>query len=282
MKLYSLSAGFVNHLLSGSDGKELDLPFEVTDKELDIILFPRSTFILGRSGTGKTTVLTFQWFQKEQQYYFSSKGFVEATGDISLSDPTGNVSRVVGNETKGNFLRQLFEQSSQKYALPFISSGRASTEHNSIELPDIDDVVQYRDIPDSFREIPPESYPLVITFQKLLMMLDRITGNSYFDRFNDIRELSQSKIATSRSFALCALRRTKEVNYERFSSSYWPHFNCQMTKKLDSSMVFIEIISHIKGGLFAGRLPDDKLSREDYILLSEGRVSSLNTRRRKY
>ncbi|KAI3844840.1 hypothetical protein MKX03_004561 [Papaver bracteatum] len=283
MKFYSLSAGLVNHLLSGSDGKELDLPFEVTDQELDIILFPRSTFILGRSGTGKTTVLTMKLFQKEQQHYFSSTGFVEAMGDISLSAPTGNVCRVV--ETKGTVLRQLFVTVSPKLCSAvknqisnlksFISSGRASTVHNSIELPDDDDAVQYRDIPDSLRDIPPESFPLVITFQKFLTMLDGSTGNSYFDRFSDIRELSQSKIA------LRALIRTKEVNYKRFSSAYWPHFNCQMTKKLDSSMVFIEIISHIKCGLFAGRLPDDRLSREEYILLSEGRVSSISRERRE-
>ncbi|KAI3886220.1 hypothetical protein MKW92_018604 [Papaver armeniacum] len=291
MKFYSLSAGLVNHLLSGSDGKELDLPFEVTDKELDIILYPRSTFILGRSGTGKTTVLTMRLFQKEQQHYFSSEGFVEAMGDISLSAPTGNICRVVGNEANCSVLRQLFVTVSPKLCSAvknqisnlksFISSSRVLAEHNSVELPDVDDAVQYQDIPDSLRDIPPESYPLVITFQKFLMMLDGSMGNSYFDRFSVTRELSQSKIATSRSFALRAFIRTKEVNYERFNSSYWPHFNCQMTKKLDSSMVFIEIISHIKGGLFAGRLPDDKLSREDYILLSDGRVSSLSRERRE-
>ncbi|KAI3893034.1 hypothetical protein MKW92_025987 [Papaver armeniacum] len=291
MKFYSLSAGLVNHLLSGSDGKELDLPFEVTDKELDIILFPRSTFVLGRSGTGKTTVLTMKLFQKEQQHNFSSKGFVEAMGDISLSAPFGSVYRVVGNETNGSVLRQLFVTVSPKLCSAvknqisnlksFITSGRASAEHNSVELPGVDDAFQWRDIPDSLKDIPPESYPLVITFQKFLMMLDGSMGNSYFDRFGDIRELSQSKIATSRSFVLRALIRTKEVSYERFKSFYWPHFNCQMTKKLDSSMVFIEIISHIKGGLFAGRLPDDKLSREDYILLSEGRTSSISRERRE-
>ncbi|MCL7047449.1 hypothetical protein MKW94_024532 [Papaver nudicaule] len=269
MKFYSLSAGLVNHLLSGSDGKELDLPFEVTDQELDIILFPRSAFILGRSGTG----------------------FVDAMGDFSLSASTGSMCRVVGNEINSTVLRQLFVTVSPKLCSAvknqisnlksFISSGRASTELISIELSDVDDAVPYRDIPESFKDISPESFPLVITFQKFLMMLDGSMRNSYFDRFSDIRELSQSKIATSRSFALRALRRTKEVNYERFNSSYWPHFNCQMTKKLDSSMVFIEIISHIKGGLFAGRLPDVKLSREDYTSLSEGRVSSISRERRE-
>ncbi|KAI3898566.1 hypothetical protein MKX03_030491 [Papaver bracteatum] len=289
MKFYSLSAGLVNHLLSRSDGTELDLPFEVTDQELDIILFPRSTFILGRSGTGKTTVLTMKLFQKEQQHYFSSIGFVEAMGDISSSAPTGSVCRVV--ETKGTVLRQLFVTVSPKLCSAvknqisnlksFISSGRASSEHNSIELPDVDDAVQYQDIPDSLRDIPPKSFPLVVTFQNFLTMLDGSMGNSYFDRFSDIRELSESKIATSRSLALRALIRMKEVNYERFNSAYWPHFNSQMTKKLDSSMVFTEIISHIKGGLYAGRLPDDKLNREEYILLSEGRVSSISRERRE-
>ncbi|MCL7037107.1 hypothetical protein MKW94_001453 [Papaver nudicaule] len=240
MKFYSLSAGLVYHLLSGSDGKEFDLPFEVTDKELEIILFPRSTFILGRSGTGKTTVLTMKLFQKEQQHHISSKGFVESMGDVSLSALTGNMCRVVGNETKGTGLRQLFVTVSPKLCSPFksqisklksfISSGRAA-DPNSSELPNVDDGVPYRDIPDSFRDVPAESFPLIITFQDFLMMLDGSTGNSYFDRFSDIRELSQSKIATSRSFALCALRRMKEVNFERFNSSYCPHFNCQTTKK---------------------------------------------------
>ena len=39
MKFYSLSSGVVNHLLSDRDGRELELPFEVKDQELDVILF---------------------------------------------------------------------------------------------------------------------------------------------------------------------------------------------------------------------------------------------------
>ncbi|GKF99119.1 hypothetical protein Tco_0297902, partial [Tanacetum coccineum] len=57
MKFYSLSRGVVSHLLSG---KELDLPMQVTDEQVDIILFPKSSFIIGRSGTGKTTILTMK------------------------------------------------------------------------------------------------------------------------------------------------------------------------------------------------------------------------------
>ncbi|OVA06987.1 UvrD-like Helicase [Macleaya cordata] len=291
MKFYSLSSGVVSHLLSGSDGRELDLPFEVTDQESEIILFPRSTFILGRSGTGKTTVLTMKLFQKEQQHYLSSEGLSEVKSDNSVCSPTKNLMREGLKKTKGTILRQMFVTVSPKLCSAvknqisnlksFICGGKSSAEHNSIDMHDMDDTIDFRDIPDRFTDIPPESYPLVITFQKFLMMLDGSMENSYFDRFNDIRELSQGATGNSRTFALHALIRSKEINYDRFSSFYWPHFNSQLTKKLDSSTVFIEIISHIKGGLIAGRVPDGKLGREDYLLLSEGRVSSLNNERRE-
>ncbi|MCD9640560.1 hypothetical protein HAX54_025928 [Datura stramonium] len=65
---------FVAHLLSDLHGEEVDVPFEVTNEEEEVILFSKSSFILGRSGTGKTTVLTMKLFQKEQQHHFSVQG----------------------------------------------------------------------------------------------------------------------------------------------------------------------------------------------------------------
>lgn len=64
----------------------------------------------------------------------------------------------------------------------------------------------------------------------------------------------------------------KEVNFERFDSLYWPHFNSQLIKKLDSYLVFTEIMSHIKGGIKQAEI--GKLSRNDYCTLYESRSSS--------
>lgn len=83
MKFYSLSFGVVSHLLSDRDGIELDLPFEVTEEELEIILYPRSTFILGRSGTGKTTVLTMKLYQKEKLHYLVAGSYGVEDGGSS-------------------------------------------------------------------------------------------------------------------------------------------------------------------------------------------------------
>ncbi|KAF6160731.1 hypothetical protein GIB67_035932 [Kingdonia uniflora] len=290
MKFYSLSSGVVGHLLSGRDGRELDLPFEVTDQEMEIILFPRSTFILGRSGTGKTTVLTMKLFQKEQQYKISSEGISDVQGTVNVCKPNKILDDAIG-DTKRTVLRQLFVTVSPKLCFAikshisnlksFSCGGDVSAQQSSVYMHDIDDTDGFTDIPDRFADIPSSSYPLVITFHKFLMMLDGSMENSYFDRFHEVREFSQGNAGISRSTVLQTFIRMKEVNFDRFESLYWPHFNSQHTKKLGSSAVFTEIISHIKGGLRAGEVPDGKLTREDYLLLSEGRVSSLGKERRE-
>ncbi|XP_016459294.2 uncharacterized protein LOC107782865 [Nicotiana tabacum] len=106
-------------------------------------------------------------------------------------------------------------------------------------------------IPNSFTGIPEEDYPLVLTFEKFLLMLDGTIGVSYFERFE----------------------RDGEISYDRFCNWYWPHFNSQLTKKLDPSRVFSEIICQIKGGLIIG--DNGKLSKNEYTSMSEYRASTI-------
>ena len=114
MKFYSLSSGMVSHLLSDHDGRELDLPFEVTDQEQDIILYSRSSFILGRSGTGKTTVLTMKLFQKEQHHHMAIEGFQGDKDNASTSATYGKEVGTGVGETRMAVLRQLFVTVSPK------------------------------------------------------------------------------------------------------------------------------------------------------------------------
>ncbi|CAB4263926.1 unnamed protein product [Prunus armeniaca] len=279
---YSLSSGVVNHLLSDHEGRELDLPFELADQEMEIVLYRKSSFIVGRSGTGKTTVLTMKLFQNEQRYQLAVQGCVSCQNSMVEQSTSA---------TKGT-LHQFFVTVSPKLCFAikqhvlnlksFACGGSDSTEKILIDMADFDEgEAQFKDIKDSFHDIPPNSYPLVITFHKFLMMLDGTLGNSYFERFLDATKLTHGRLQSSRSVALQTFIRTKEVKYERFSSSYWPHFNIQLTKKLDASRVFTEIISHIKGGLEAMEAGDGKLNREDYVRLSESRGSNLSKQKRE-
>ncbi|XP_047306378.1 uncharacterized protein LOC124909781 [Impatiens glandulifera] len=287
MKFYSLSSGVMSHLLSDQEGKELELPFEVTDQERELILFPQSTFILGRSGTGKTTVLTMKLYEKEQRHQIASTGFgafnINATFNAIERNEVGETSRPV-NET---VLRQLFVTVSPKLCFAikqhvsglkrFACGGSFSVDEKS---EDPDDNAWFTDISDSFIDIPHQTYPLVITFNKFLMMLDGTSGNSFFERFVGVSEL-YGKTMNSRSIALQTFIRNKEVNYDRFNSLYWPRFNSNLKKKFDPSKVFTEIISCIKGGLQAGQTYSGKLDLEEYKALSDGRTSTLTKQRRQ-
>jgi ABC-type microcin C transport system duplicated ATPase subunit YejF len=105
MKFYSLSSGVAQHLLTASDGSEIDIPFELTDEEKEIIQFPLTSFILGRSGTGKTTVLTMKLIQKEQQSLIASQGLNFSEDDLSgLNDK----SMMPLNDGKERFMKQVF------------------------------------------------------------------------------------------------------------------------------------------------------------------------------
>ncbi|GJU96609.1 UvrD-like helicase, ATP-binding domain, P-loop containing nucleoside triphosphate hydrolase [Tanacetum coccineum] len=140
---------------------------------------------------------------------------------------------------------------------------------------------EVNDIPDTFTNIPVSNYPLVITFQKFLMMLDGTLSNSFFERFLEAREGYHGNRISSRSVALQTFIRLREVTFDRFCSFYWPHFNSTQTKKLDPSRVFTEIISHIKGGLQAGECSDGKLGYDRYCLLAESRSSTLTREKRE-
>ncbi|CAM8950584.1 unnamed protein product [Rhodiola kirilowii] len=155
MKFYPLSSDVVSILLS-EDSRELDLPFEVTDEERKIILFDKSTFILGRSGTGKTTVLTMKLFQKEHQHYLVTK------------ETYGTKDRVIGEDdpieaSQRPVLRQLFVTVSPKLCFSvkqhvshlksFACGGKFLAERQSIDVDYADDTTLFKGIPDAFVDI---------------------------------------------------------------------------------------------------------------------------------
>ncbi|XP_021736173.1 uncharacterized protein LOC110717119 [Chenopodium quinoa] len=139
---------------------------------------------------------------------------------------------------------------------------------------EMDEYEKFKDIPESFQDIPLNAFPLVITFNMFLLMLDRSFGLSYFDRFTDIRKICYMETASFR-LVVQAVRR-KEVTFEKFRSSYWPHFNSQLTRKLDPLRVFTEINSCIKGRLHYGEGDNNNLSLQSYMQLSKARVSKFS------
>lgn len=149
-----------------------------------------------------------------------------------------------------------------------------------VDVFDMDDAQDLLDFPNSFDGLPFNSYPLVITFRKFLIMLDRTVGDSYFVRFHKQWKLSCGKLRDPLSTAAYNFMISKEVNVKTFASSYWSYFDCRLTNKLDAVMVFNEIISQIKGGSGVKEARDGRLSKLDYTQLSKGR-SALRRKQRE-
>lgn len=144
----------------------------------------------------------------------------------------------------------------------------------------IDDLEEFTDVPDNFSDLDHGHYPLTITYRKFLMMLDGTLQTSFFNVFYGEYKPNIER-GHSKTRALQAFIESKEVTFEKFAASYWPHFNAELTKKLDASTVYTEIISHIKGGYRANMPCHGKLERLDYVMLSDRRFSSLKSEMRE-
>ncbi|KAI3729664.1 hypothetical protein L6452_18327 [Arctium lappa] len=277
MKFYSLSSWAVNSMIFGCDGEAIGLPFELTEQEKDVVSFDKSSFILGRSGTGKTTVLTMKLFQNEQLHHLACEGFHDAVDQRNeeVNQDALHQLFVTFSPKLCHAVREQFDQWKR-----LTCGGSLSAESSSVSIDDIDKTMLFEDIPDHFIHLPHDAYPLIITFHKFLLMLDGTVGTSYFERFPCIR-----KHSTSRLVFLEQNMRSMDVTYEKFCSRYWPHFNEKMTKNLYPSMVYTEIMSVIKGGLTTGdQAPSDYggiLSRDDYVALCDGRTSILDAQKRQ-
>ncbi|XP_044967800.1 uncharacterized protein LOC123427746 [Hordeum vulgare subsp. vulgare] len=286
MKFYSLSSGVAKHLLTATDGSEIDIPFELTDEEQEIIQFPLTSFILGRSGTGKTTVLTMKLIQKEQRSLIASQGLHLGGDDLSGLDHKNIMPLKDAGES---FVKQVFITVSPKLCsaiknhisgLKRFGTGDVSDQPSILHMHDImDGLEEFTEIPDNFCDLPHEHYPLTITYRKFLMMLDGTCRTSFFDAFYGEMKTSFER-GHSRSRAVQTFIELKEVTYDKFATFYWPRFNADLTKKFAASTVFTEIISHIKGAYQASRPCTGKLGRQDYVMLSDKRFSSLNNEKR--
>ncbi|KAF8651806.1 hypothetical protein HU200_063328 [Digitaria exilis] len=288
MKFYSLSSGLAKHLLTATDGTEIEIPFELTDEEEMIIRFPLTSFILGRSGTGKTTVLTMKLYQVEQQSLIASQGIDSDEIDLSVVDHKNSLT--MDTSKRGCFVKQVLITVSPKLCsaiknhicrLKRFGSVDVSDQPNTLHMHDvIDDLEEFTDVPDNFSDLEHRHYPLTITYRKFLMMLDGTLQTSFFDMFyGEYRPCIER--GHSKTRALQAFIESKEVTFEKFAASYWPHFNAELTKKLDASTVYTEIISHIKGGYRANMPCNGKLERLEYVMLSDRRFSSLNNEMRE-
>lgn len=254
-KYLTFSRELLHTMLANLDAS---FPFQVSPQERDIIEFPYSCFVLGRSGTGKTTTMLFKMLWREREYQLNSNTDITKPRQIFVTK-----SRVLAARVE-DYFRKLFESLKVASFSPQ-ELKEASTRQNvrlDETLRDLDEDEWRADLPEKFSDLQDSHFPLFITFERLCDLLEA-----------EFEQSSAENVRYKKS------RRSARVSFEVFLHEYWPHFSQTLAKNLDPALVYSEILGVIKGSEEATTTTSGYLDRQKYESLSERQHSTFASQR---
>ena len=245
-KFYTLTQTVLEGILTS--GSTAEFPFDVAHDEVEIIRqTSAASFILGRSGTGKTTCLAFKLLSN----YIGSKA--DAERGLSDSPPIRQIfltrSEILASKLNG-YIRRLINCQLGRF-----DSDEVDTLGMEV-LKEKDEDAEARD----FWSLTDDHFPLVCTFNKLLTMVEmsiKTGGRKYWE----------PQVAdTTAPRGDQPSRAPREVDAQTFIEHYWPKFPPNIKKNIPVDLVFSEIMGIIKGSMSA--LPGrslNALTKDEYI-----------------
>eukprot|EP00121_Abeoforma_whisleri_P008658 Awhi_evm1s7949 len=123
-----------------------------------------------------------------------------------------------------------------------------------------------------------ECFPLFITYENFLEMLDNslrtsFEGNRITNNKRKGNSVGRRHDRNAKRLGLVPERDDRMVDYERFSLSFFPHFNDNLNASC--ALVYTEIMSFIKGSVMSLKTTTGYLSCEDYVKLADQRRNSV-------
>ncbi|XP_073486693.1 TPR and ankyrin repeat-containing protein 1 [Aquarana catesbeiana] len=342
MKFHSFSTDMVHNILSNMNSR-VEYPFRVGELEYAVIdLNPKpmeAIILIGRSGTGKTTCCLYRLWKKFHSYWeraelvggpwlvkqtWQRKPYNENTeGEIvededreqELSDSTDeeNASADLENLETEFTSDDEEDQKLEHYHPVFITKNHVlcqEVQRNFLELsksakatsnfkPIEPNVYKLQDIQD-------ENFPLFITSQQLLLLLDASMPDPFFPR-NEDGSLKKSIVGWSTmddTDMLDLLREDNEiepdpedeeeekdceqkekdprifVTFELFAKELWPNM-IKGKSCYNAALVWKEIKSFLKGSFEALGCRQGRLPEEEYIKLGKKRAPNFQGDRRE-
>jgi len=254
-KFVTLSQALLNSIIADLDVAHV---FNVTPQEKEIIEHPYSCYVLGRSGTGKTTTMLFKMLGIERAFKLEQDLMMNKPRQIFVTQ-----SRVLAGKVEEYFSKLLDSlsavgRSKQEMAKLAKEQKSQSGEHGLIDL---DDDINWRaDLPSKFSLLKGEHFPLFLTFDRLLTMLEAdLSESSPQFTFRKGAALSPISQALGPVTSVPSKDAGKLVTYSVFLESFWPHVSQSLRKGLDPSLVFSELMGVIQGS-------EESLSHENRFL----------------
>ncbi|KAF9230068.1 hypothetical protein BU15DRAFT_84088, partial [Melanogaster broomeanus] len=265
-KYVTFSQGFLNGLIANQDVEHV---FELTPQERVIVDCKASCYVLGRSGTGKTTTMLFKMLGIQRAWEMQTSG-------TTMPKPRQvfvTKSRMLALKVEEYFTKLLESLALAGYSLEQLKQMKDRKMIQAEGLIDPDDVPEDKiGIPMRYSALEANHFPLFVTFDKLARMIAA-----------DV--LSEDDLEAQRAAKLFIETDDPEgqkslVTYKTFSRLYWPHFPQPLTKGLESWLVYSEFMGVIKGSESSLSCPGGFLDEETYCSLSSRSNPTFATHRK--
>ncbi|KAI0791850.1 hypothetical protein C8Q75DRAFT_57350 [Abortiporus biennis] len=252
-KFVTFSQALLNSILADQNVAHV---FQMSAKEQEIVRHTRSCFVLGRSGTGKTTTMLFKILGIERTY-----------DDQHQDLPRPRQVFVTKSQVLADKVQEYYLKLSQSHAAGKLNKEEYATSvskmkaRKSIGLVNRDEEgYHYDDLPKSYSELQDSQFPLFLKFDHLCRLLE-----------GDFMQTTSSLADNPTSLTLEYIQRNRKslVTFNIFRTKYWQHFPQNLTKNLDPALVFAEIIGVIKGSERTRKSEKGYLDRNEYLDLSQ-------------
>ncbi|KIK18633.1 hypothetical protein PISMIDRAFT_109068 [Pisolithus microcarpus 441] len=230
--------------------------FELTPQERKIVECTTSCYVMGRSGTGKTTTMLFKMLGIQRAWQLHSEGFDTSRPDMPRPRQIFvTKSSMLANKVEEYFMKLLESLSLAGCTLEELA--RLNSRHVDRGLVDSDDAPDTQSgIPQRYSELEDHHFPLFLTFDRLARMIavDILDADH-----PEAKRIAKLFMQSNDPEALDTF-----VSYEVFANSYWPHFPQHLTKGRDPWLVFGEIMGIIKGSEKSLEFDDGTLDKNTY------------------
>ncbi|TBU42438.1 hypothetical protein BD309DRAFT_866309 [Dichomitus squalens] len=270
-KFVTFSQALLNSIIADKDVAHV---FEISLQEKRIIEHPSSCYVLGRSGTGKTTTMLFKMLGIQRAWELHRE-IMPKPRQLFVTQ-----SRVLAEKVEEYFTKLLESLATAGRSPSELKSLVERQKHQQEQgLVDRDEEIYWRgDLPKRYGALKEEHFPMFLTYDHVCRLLE--------SEFRHVERDIEHKAAVSRAiqdaFQLqepdgrdntlsndyMQQRRDRFVSFGTFLEEYWSHFPQALTKGLDPTLVFGEFMGVIKGSEPTLECAEGYLTKDMYFGLS--------------
>ncbi|KAG8760240.1 hypothetical protein FRC11_000711 [Ceratobasidium sp. 423] len=256
--------------------------FQVSANEKEVIYHDSASFVLGRSGTGKTTCIVFKMLGVERMFEEAEEA---KPRQVFITQSPALAQKV----------HEYYHSLIRTYSDRFVPPDRTTVGDEPILADLRDDGVESLGLPSRYSLLEDRHFPLFLSFDQFCSLLEE----DYifkFGRFNPNLAAELEEFGSDPTYihnqllpAVWTMQRIKERRHARvtfelvvFAFAYWRHFDQRLTNGLDPALVYNEFIGVIEGSEFTLASQSGVLSRDDYLALSQANSLLSSQRDRIY